>query len=277
MLVLDGHGGGSSTYVAQAAAEAIADVITGRADCVHLAGVLPTEWCDGVAERFKASPFPKQRLDGVPGRELGVSAFAKCPERYFDLVYEQRGGFEQMLGGAGNPFRRLLLALQATLARQRRTLRLAHYRGETASPGRIINWQLDQRDETYLLQLHSDVEQVRAPINADFEIRSATRVAALNVYLQAHRGSGQLQVSDWRLTDEERIRLGVRDTGYPIPSAAIPPGHTLRAYDLATGDIVCMDGALVHGVIAGKGRVTDRLLLNLFMGTLPDGGVIMWS
>ena len=63
--------------------------------------------------------------------------------------------------------------------------------------------------------MHDDLAQVKASINKGFEIHDVQHLVAYNFYPKAKKNSGQLYAIDWQPTDDERMKLGVSETGYP--------------------------------------------------------------
>jgi len=259
-------------------AEAIAKVILGQngVEAAWLQKALPALYCQEVAERFTSETLAHARQDGVPGRELGATQYGKTPNQYLDASYLLAGSIEHLLGGVNNPIRSQLRALADVLLKQGHIMRPAVWRGEATSTARIVNWSSDGSGE-YLLKLHDDLAQTRSKQNNGFEVQRVRRIIAINIYLNSTPGSGQLEVWNWRPNPDERRRLGVENTGYPVDRNSVPSGYKSTLFSLSTGDIVCIDGSLLHGVIVGEGRVSQRLLMNMFLGLLPDGDVIFWA
>lgn len=233
-------------------------------------GALPAAYCDEVYERFVASPARASRADGVPGDVVGATQYAKTPDEYMALAHQSSAAVRQIMGGEGSLLQVLFRGLAKRLAQRGVLMRPLIFEGEPAPPARFARWTAPTADGRWLLRPHDDWEQTRG--YREWEITGIDKLIAVNVYLRSNSGSGQLVVSGWRPSDEDRANRGLQGSGYPYPDDDLlhRPFVTLP---VSTGDVAIIDGSHLHGVLIGDGHVEERLIANLFVGRLGNSAV----
>lgn len=252
------------------AVAAVFDVWDGGTSASFAPQAFPTDYCDRVRAAYNASDARVSRIDGVPGDEIGATQYGKSPEEYQHQATASTEAISNILGGRDEPF----FALQRLLGRGFRergvTYRPLVYDGEVAPTTRLINWSADSTSGRWLLKPHDDMAQTQG--YADWEISGVEQVIAVNVYFSSRPGSGQLVVSGWKPTDEERRVRGVETSGYPYAEQEIlHRPHVVLP--IATGDVAVIDGGYAHGVLLGDGEIADRLIGNFFIGRRGDTAV----
>jgi hypothetical protein len=258
-------------------AQAVFDVLDGKVAGVHIQNVLSRPYCAEVAQRFEVNPQRQPRKDGVPAFEIGVTQYGKSGEQLARLARQQQGLIREVAGAYADNEIALLWESIARVGGQRgQRVRPACFLAEPMLPYRFVGWVAEPDERSMLLRFHDDVAQIRTSKVTEFEISEAVSLVAINLYLRATPGSGQLVVYDWRPTPSDRRRFGVELTGYPYPEDAIPANARRHVFELTTGDAVILDGSYVHGVMIGHG-VAGRIVCNGFAALLPDGTVALFA
>lgn len=253
--------------------EAFEQIWDGDATASLVPRALGEDYCSEVFDRFIASPARIGRVDGVPGDEVGATQYGKSPQDYMALADHSSAAVKTIMGGPGSELQVTLRNLAKRLASRGVLMRPLIFEGEAAPMARFARWTTTKADGRWLLRPHEDWEQTRG--YRDWEISGIDKVIAINAYIRSRPGSGQLVVTSWKPSDEDRNSRGLQGTGYPYPDEDLlhRPFVTLP---VATGDIAIIDGAHLHGVLIGEGDVEQRLIANLFLGRLGDTAVF-WA
>ena len=232
-------------------------------------GSMSQDYCAQTGSRFESSHLRVSRRDGVLGDEIGATAYGKPAWEYMAKAEELRCELMDVAGGRNGEIPRFMRAIARALALDGVTLRPLMYEGETATFVRFARWTADVDTKRWLLRPHDDVAQTRGQ---HWEVSKVTRLVAINAYLSSVAGSGQLAVADWRPTSQERKERGLERTGYPYPEADLLH-RTHVILPVTTGDVAVVDGSALHGVLVGEGRVSDRLIGNVFVGRIGNDAV----
>ncbi|OHB26228.1 MAG: hypothetical protein A2790_19865 [Phenylobacterium sp. RIFCSPHIGHO2_01_FULL_69_31] len=243
------------------------DVWDGRTRASLAPRSFEPDYCNEVRAAFALSDARISRVDGVPGDEIGATQYGKSPEDYMRQASEAAGPLQKILGGRDGAFFGLMRDLGRGFRDRGMTFRPLVYDGETAPMARLINWSADRSNQRWLLSPHDDLAQTKG--YPDWEISKVEQVVAVNVYFSSRPGSGQLVVSGWQPTDEERRDRGVERSGYPYDEQEILHRPHI-VLPVATGDVAVIDGSYAHGVLIGDGQIADRLIGNFFVGRCGD-------
>jgi len=253
--------------------EAFWTVWTKQASNTLTKGGLSHNYCMEVQDRFENSSARIARHDGVPGDEIGATQFGKLPVAYMAKAAQTREEVYRVLGDWDGEIPQLMRRLAQRLDRGGFNLRPLTHDGEPASRARLVRWTTDADAKRWLLRPHDDLAQTRGYEN--WELSRVERVIALNFYLNSVAGSGQLAVTAWRPTDEDRRVRGLEKSGYPYEDDdLLTRPHIILP--VSTSDICFIDGATLHGVLIGEGRVASRLIANLFVGQIGKTA-IYWA
>lgn len=245
-------------------------ILEGEVDVVYQQAVVPRSRCDEIAARFDASPEKRLRGDGVPGAVLGESHYGSDPATYMQASRRSAAAVSALFAGLENPILRLYRELEIESGRH---VRPAMFNGDYGLPCRAGAWAAHPHALGWAVRPHDDVAQVRADINNEWEIRDVPRLVALNFYPRVLRGTGQLVV--WDLCPDDAIReaFGVRQTGYPYPDD-LASSRPFVELPVQAGDFAIIFGGQIHGVRASS---HDRLVINAFIGLLPNGDLGYWT
>jgi len=248
-------------------------VITGEIDAGIAPNELSEDYSSKVVERFHKSKFKKERLDGVPGYEIGSTQYGKSGTEYMSNASQTQAEIQRIYGYYDGEIPVILRRIAFRLERSGIVVRPAMYKGEPAPQGRAVVWKLKDNEDSYLLKPHDDYEQTQQ--YEDWELSDVTKVVALNFYMSSSPTSGQLVVSNWRPTNLDRRQRGLKGTGYPYSDEDFQTRpHTI--IPMETGSVAVIDGSLVHGVAVGDGNIEGRLLINIFFGVI-ENTVIYWA
>jgi hypothetical protein len=251
-------------------AQGILAVWLGETQAVLVKQGLSKEYCQTVVEGFKTSEIRRDRRDGVPGQEIGATQYGKSGADYSRQAAVVNPELAKIFGGYDNPLAMEMRRLGAAFRDIGVHLRPLTYNGEAAASARLAMWMADMKDARWLLKPHDDMAQVRG--YQDWEISRLDRVIAINIYVSAIAGSGQLVLTGWKPTDEDRRERGVEKSGYPYAeSEVLHRPHMVMPVE--TGDIAIIDGSFAHGVLVGEGATNDRLLANFFIGKAGNTAV----
>jgi hypothetical protein len=262
---------------AERAAQSFFDILDGNAVGVHVKSYLPKAYCEDLEARFHTSPIRRPRADGVPGYEAGVTQYKKNPFLLSKLSYGQHGHIRDLLGNAENPIIEFYRQIALIGSFRNLTIRPATFGAEAMPIVRAIQWAKKNPEDKMLLEMHDDIAQVKAKINAGFEIKDVEKIIAINFYPKSKENSGQLAVVDWQPTDAEREALGVSDVGYPYREENLPKNSKRHLFNQETGDLIIMDGSYVHGVVVGNDECSDRLIVNGFAALLKNNNIVLFA
>ncbi|QCI98489.1 hypothetical protein [Agrobacterium larrymoorei] len=250
-------------------AEAIGQIINDELDVLWLRGFVPVEKCDLVARNFYGSEAAKPRADNVPGIMIGESHYFKDPEYYYQRCQDTLEDVENLFHGQRSPVRQFYSHIAEGLNIE---VRPATYKSKEALHTRAIEWQ-DKADGDFLLQPHDDVSQVFCERNQDWEITEIKTLVAINYYAKCEAGQGILRVFDLKHSSDVAEEIGLECKGYPYPPHLLENAQVLDV-PVKTGDIVVINGALIHGVLKSK---SGRIVLNSFLGDLDAKEFIYWT
>jgi hypothetical protein len=134
---------------------------------------------------------------------------------------------------------------------------------------------------TYALEPHEDVGQLKDPQQDGFEAQRVAdhTVVAVNIYPVVPREGGVLRVWNHTPDDVARKSLGVAHSGYPYPSNLLRECTSLDV-ELEAGDLVLMNGEMVHAVTAPipdeVSTSPARLSMNFFLGYMNRDTIVYW-
>lgn len=249
-------------------------VLKGEIAGVHVKEAFNAHVADELTRNFFDNPGLRQREIGVLAQNIGASQYSAGAREYFTESESTRDHIDHLLGAMVDPVRSLFEALGRELGRQGIELRLTRSEHGQANVCRASCWT---GTDAYSLEPHDDVAQVLTA-GSDYELAPVAEntVVAVNFYPSVPGGGGSLRVWDHRPTAEDRRRQGVETTGYPYSDAYLQGMH-YRDLLLGAGDIVLLDGGLVHGVPKQLGDGRPRLLLNGFAGFARPDLVLWWT
>lgn len=151
--------------------------------------------------------------------------------------------------------------------------RPAEAQGRPAGTMKMVAWNGVGK---FLLLPHDDVAQLTDARQAGFEIHEVRQVVALNSYLRMPHCGGGLRVWNIAPTIAVKDALGLAESGYPHPQDCLS-GIESVTIEPKAGDIVLLNGNLVHAVEGAEASSGERLLLTCFMGRTRAGNVIWWT
>lgn len=255
-------------------ADAFIRVFEGNVANTLTPGGVSQRYCEEVRQRFEHSSARKERRDGVPGYEVGATQFDKTAEEYMSSVDTTGDAIRQILGGHQGEVAQLMRNIGKRLAARGIFLRPLIHLGEPAPIGRLVRWSADAGEAKWLLRPHEDKTQTAG--YPTWELSNVDHIVAINIYLSSKAGSGQLAVTGWRPSDDDRRDRGIEKSGYPYPDADLLQRPHL-VLPVATGDVCCIDGAAVHAVLIGEGKTADRLFANIFVGRIGRNTAVYWA
>ncbi|MEK9495006.1 hypothetical protein V2H77_00665, partial [Photorhabdus sp. P32] len=154
-------------------------------------------------------------------------------------------------------------------------VRSAMYQGVAAGNAKILYWN---NFGEFLLLPHDDLAQLSDPRQSDFEIQQINRVMAVNFYADVPQNGGQLKVWNIQPDDQSRSALGLAYSGFPYQSELLED-HTSMVINIDAGDLVLLNGNLIHAVLNGNTIFSPerRLLVSCFIGLQQNGDLIWWT
>jgi hypothetical protein len=258
--------------------EQVVSILDGRTPAVRVRGFLSGSECATAAAAFSSSQATVARSDGVAGRVLGAYHYRMTQSDYAETVRAGQTDVDEVLAVSGDPLGRILQAVERAVAPFGHEVRAARWDEVEAARMRISSWE---GHGTYALEPHEDVGQLRDPGQRGFEAQQVAdyTVVAVNVYPVVPREGGALRV--WNLLPDDKFRetLGIEHSGYPYPSEMLRHSASLDV-ELGTGDLIAMNGGMVHAVSA---PVPDedstgpaRLSMNFFLGYINRNTIVYW-
>lgn len=258
--------------------EHVVSILSGRTPAARVRGFLSGPECARAAAVFGSSKATVTRSDDVAGSVLGAYHYGMTQSEYAETVRAVQPDVDEVLAVAGNPLRRILQAVEQAVAPLDHTVRAARWNGVEAARMRMSSWE---GRGTYALEPHEDVGQLRDPRQHGFEAQQVAdyTVVAVNVYPVVPREGGVLRVWNLLPDDVVRERLGVAHSGYPYPSDMLRDCASLDV-ELGRGDLIVMNGGMVHAVSApvpDEGSTgPDRLSMNFFLGYMNRNTIVYW-
>ncbi|MFG3558429.1 hypothetical protein ACGGAQ_29050 [Micromonospora sp. NPDC047557] len=256
---------------------AVVDVLDGRLAAYRITNFISEPDRRAIESNFwesiHRSPRYGEGEDGVEAYIIGASHIEKTTDQYLSEVAAGTRALADLYAGTTDPisaFRRRLGAHQPGVA-----VRAARHGGRVAADSKAVCW--NNAGEFQLLP-HDDLAQLSDPLQKGFEIQQVRRVMAINAYPQAPAGAGQLRLWNVEPDDASRARLGLTHSGYPYPHAVLRDRQSLTV-EVAGGDLVVINGNLVHAVLGGDPGPCSprRLLLTAFTGRDPAGDILWWT
>jgi hypothetical protein len=258
--------------------EPILQVLRGELAAYRVRGYVPEDSCKRIAANFSTSRDRSPRYgegeDGVEGYIVGASHIDQTTDEYLDDVATTAAAVADLYEGTADPLQKVRKQLLDTGGLT--AMRPARHGGRPAGDSKAVQWN---NTGEFLLLPHDDLSQLSDPIQSGFEIQALRRVMAINVYPLVPPGTGSLKV--WNIEPDDRCRtaLGLLHSGYPYPPEFLDDLESL-VIPLATGDVVFLNGNLIHAVL-GAGEETDspaeRLLLTSFTGLDSRGEFLWWT
>lgn len=276
-------GYGREAFRVQAATEEtlgqhMVSVLSGRMPALRVRGFLSKTECARAAAVFSSSNATVARSDGVVGQVLGAYHYRMARSEYAETIRAVQPVLDEVLAVAGDPLGRILRAVEHTVAPLGHRVRMARWHDIEAARIRISSWD---GHGTYALEPHEDVGQLRDPRQRGFEAQQAAdhTVVAINVYPVVPRQGGVLRV--WNLLPDDGVResLGIASSGYPYPLDMLR-GHASLDVELERGDLIVMNGGMVHAVsapVVKEGSAGPaRLSMNFFLGYIDRNTIVHW-
>ncbi|WP_337263990.1 MULTISPECIES: hypothetical protein [unclassified Serratia (in: enterobacteria)] len=249
-------------------------MFAGQLAAYRVRGFLSERDCSRIVKNFWGSTARTPRYgegeSGVEGYFVGASHIEKTTQAYLDQVQHYRQSVEALYQDSTDPLGRMRdefthLSLNA---------RAATHAGRVAGDAKAVYWN---NTGEFLLLPHDDLAQLSDPRQSGFEIQQIERVIAANFYAEMPPTGGQLKVWNIEPDNRSRQRLGLAHSGFPYP-AGLLHDHDSLVLDVAAGDLVLLNGNLIHAVLGGKGTSAQRrLLVTCFTGRLPLGEIVWWT
>lgn len=257
---------------------AVLSVLHGDLAAHRVRGYLSAQDSQRVQDNFTASQQVRPRYgqgeDGVEAFILGASHIDKTTDDYLSDAAGAADSVADLYRGTVDPFARLRTVVTGLAGIH--TVRAAEHSGRRAGTSKAVKWN---NTGEYLLLPHEDLAQLSDPLQKGFEIQGIKRVMAVNVYPAVPPGTGQLRVWNVEPDRTSRHRLGLSHSGYPYPLPALH-GHESLTVPVESGDLLLLNGNLVHAVLGGVPRTEKRqhrLLLTCFTGLSDDGEFLWWT
>jgi hypothetical protein len=111
--------------------------------------------------------------------------------------------------------------------------------------------------------LHADFHPFYA---RDYVVGGIDAQIGWNVYLSAAPEGGELAIHNAPWTPEN----------FPLPRAQVA-GVERHLAEVSAGDAVLFNTRNPHEILPSRGGGSERISFGIFVGRLPDGGLIVWS
>jgi len=216
------------------------------------------------------TPRYGEGTDGVEAYFVGASHIEKTTPEYLDDASRYKDAVAALYRDATDPLDRL----RSILRNGPGTVRAAQHRGRPAGDAKAVYWN---NTGEFLLLPHEDLAQLADPRQAGFEIQQVERVLAANFYAEMPGAGGELKVWNVEPDAVSRTRLGLEHSGFPYP-ARLLDAHSHLVIDLKAGDLVLLNGNLIHAVLGGTcATARQRLLITCFMGRVSTDELVWWT
>lgn len=252
----------------------LAPLLSGQLAAYRVRGFLDAPQRQRIVENFWNSTARTPRYGegegGIEGYFVGASHIEKTTEAYLDEAQHFQPALSALYQGTSDPLELLRGWLRSVLPH----VRAAAHQGRLAGAAKAVYWN---NAGEFLLLPHDDLAQLSDPRQAGFEIQQIKRVIAANFYTAMPSSGGELKVWNIEPDGQSRERLGLTHSGFPYP-AELLNGHAHMTIGIEAGDLVLLNGNLVHAVLGGAGASPKRrLLITCFMGTLPTDELVWWT
>ncbi|MBC3214349.1 hypothetical protein KGP17_17250 [Serratia sp. JSRIV001] len=249
-------------------------VLSGQLAAYRVRQFLSVEERTQIVKNFWCSKARTPRYGegegGIEGYFVGASHIEKTTQEYLDQVAFFKKPVDAIYEGSVDPLARV----REGFRKESMNVRAAIHDGRPAGDAKAVYWN---NTGDYLLLPHDDLAQLSDPSQHGFEIQGVEHVMAMNFYADMPSEGGQLKVWNIAPDNDSRIKLGLEYSGFPYPVELLHE-HAHLTIDLEAGDLVLLNGNLVHAVLGGSGiSARQRLLITCFMGQLPTGEVVWWT
>lgn len=230
-----------------------------------------------IFDNFWASSEKVPRMgygeEGVEGYFIGASHIEKTTEEYLEEAKSFEPSVMKLYEGTNDP----VSTFRGVLASQYNngiTVRPARHDDLTAGHSKAVAWN---NFGNFLLEPHDDLAQLSDPKQKGFEIQNSSRVMAVNFYPKTLSGSGQLKIWNIEPDVQSRINLNLTYSGFPYPPELLEK-YSHHIISVETGDLLIINGNLIHGVLRGNATsLQDRLLIAFFMSSTNNNELIWWT
>lgn len=260
-------------------AEAVLGVLRGELAAHRVRDYLSPQDSQRIRDNFAVAQQVRPRHgegeDGVEAFILGASHIDRTTDDYLADAAGSADAIAELYRGTADPFARIRTAVGGLAGI--RAVRAAEHSGRRAGSSKAVKWN---NTGEYLLLPHEDLAQLSDPLQKGFEVQGIRRVMAVNIYPAVPAGTGQLRVWNIEPDPVSRDRLGLAHSGYPYPLPALREHESLTV-PVADGDLLLLNGNLVHAVLGGVPRAEHkrqhRLLLTCFTGVSDAGEFLWWT
>ncbi|MCW7549523.1 hypothetical protein OO184_16660 [Photorhabdus sp. APURE] len=259
--------------------DAVYDLLDGHLAACQVRDFLPPEQRKRIIENFWRSPARIPRygggINGVEGYFIGASHIEKDTRQYIEEAENFRSAIDEMFQDTINPMDHFIKQITHFSGNNSQVIRPAMYHGVAAGNVKILYWN---NFGEFLLLPHDDLAQLSDPRQSDFEIQQINRVMAVNFYADVPQNGGQLKVWNIQPDDQSRSALGLAYSGFPYQSELLED-HTSMVINIDAGDLVLLNGNLIHAVLNGNTIFSPerRLLVSCFIGLQQNGDLIWWT
>ncbi|WP_323864382.1 2OG-Fe(II)-dependent halogenase WelO5 family protein [Xenorhabdus cabanillasii] len=258
---------------------AVESLLEGNLAACRIRNFLSKEKRQKIIDNFWSSSARKPRfgegIDGVEGYFIGASHIEKTTLEYLEQVEYFRAEINELFRDTINPIDFFVEKIIYSQSEKLSHIRPATHLGIAAGNSKAVYWN---NSGEFLLLPHDDLAQLSDPLQKDFEIQSINQVMAVNFYAEVPRGGGQLKV--WNIDPDptSRSALGLSHSGFPYPEDILKE-HESMIIDIAPGDLILLNGNLIHAVLTGNANQLQekRLLITCFMGINKEDELIWWT
>ncbi|CAQ82206.1 MULTISPECIES: 2OG-Fe(II)-dependent halogenase WelO5 family protein [Photorhabdus] len=261
---------------------AVSDLLDGHLAVCRINHFLLPEQRKKIIENFWRSSALTPRygdgidgIDGVEGYFIGASHIEKNTRQYIEEVENFRPAISEIFQDTINPIDRFIEQITHFSGDNPQVTRPAMYHGVAAGNVKIVYWN---NFGEFLLLPHDDLAQLSDPRQSDFEVQQINRVMAVNFYADVPQNGGQLKVWNIQPDNQSRSALGLTYSGFPYPVELLE-NHANMVINIKAGDLVLLNGNLVHAVLNGNAISAPerRLLVTCFMGVQQNGDLVWWT
>ncbi|WP_434526606.1 2OG-Fe(II)-dependent halogenase WelO5 family protein [Photorhabdus asymbiotica] len=258
---------------------AVSDLLDGHLAVCRINHFLLPEQRKKIIENFWRSSALTPRygdgIDGVEGYFIGASHIEKNTRQYIEEVENFRPAISEIFQDTINPIDRFIERITHFSGDNLQVTRPAMYHGVAAGNVKIVYWN---NFGEFLLLPHDDLAQLSDPRQSDFEVQQINRVMAVNFYADVPENGGQLKVWNIQPDNQSRSALGLTYSNFPYPVELLE-NHASMVINIEAGDLVLLNGNLVHAVLNGNAISAPerRLLVTCFMGVQQNGDLVWWT